>query len=137
VVIWDFLDRTFATGDRFAGAGKVIGWIVTRLFTRGYGSLDGVLKSPPLGVTQQWLKFAGAPILLVILVGLFQALKACAGNLRKIVVGHLATSPAEERLRFVGQGEHFSRTLLGWRVPLVGRGSFSSLSKDRQKCLSS
>jgi hypothetical protein len=44
-------DFAFADWDHFAGAGKMMVRIVTRLRTRSYGSLYGIFKTPPLVIS--------------------------------------------------------------------------------------
>ncbi len=49
--------------------------IVNGLIARSYGLLDGLLKTPPLLVPKQRLKFAGSPILRPVPYNLLQVLK--------------------------------------------------------------
>jgi hypothetical protein len=54
-------NRPLARPDHFAGAGKMIIKIDSRLIARHHGPADGFLKTPPLTVSEQRLKFTGAP----------------------------------------------------------------------------
>jgi hypothetical protein len=78
VVVTDDLYRTFTTLDRFAGVGKVMRWLISRLFTGGYGSINGVFKSPLLGIPQKWLKLSGAPIFRAMFISFPQVFKRLA-----------------------------------------------------------
>jgi len=61
--------------DHFAGAGKMMAWIVTGFFTRSYGSLYGILETAPLVIAQVRLKVAGGPILRAVLIDVHQVFK--------------------------------------------------------------
>ena len=68
-------NRTFAAGDRFAGAGKVMLRVVSGGFAGSHSPLDGILKTPPLAVSEHGLQVTGAPVLRAMLVGLPQFLE--------------------------------------------------------------
>lgn len=90
MVVLNDLYRALAARDRFADAGKVIVLPVSRLLTRGYGALDGLLEASPLAITQQHLQIAGAPVLGAVLVGLFYRLERLVAEGRQLCVAHLA-----------------------------------------------
>ena len=78
---------------------KVMAWIVTRLFARGYGLLNGILEASPVIVAQERLEVAGAPVFGTVVVGLFEALETCGPCLGQMVVGHVRFPPALSPLR--------------------------------------
>ena len=63
--------------------------LVTRLLTRGYGFLDGVLEPPPLAIPQEGLQVPGASVFGTVVVDLFEALETCGPCLGQMVVGHV------------------------------------------------
>jgi hypothetical protein len=60
VEIGNFTLSSLAMLDQFAGTGKMIGRVVTRLLARGYGALDRFLEAPPLAAAQERLEIPRA-----------------------------------------------------------------------------
>jgi len=69
------IGETLSTSDTIrywvAGAGKVMVWIISRLFARLYGFLNGIIKSSPLRITETRLQTPIAPVLNPMLIDFF------------------------------------------------------------------
>jgi hypothetical protein len=66
------LNRSFAAGDRFTGAGEVMPMRISRLFTGCYRPFNRLLEVPPLAVAEQRLQVTSAPVFGAMLVGFFR-----------------------------------------------------------------
>ena len=88
MIVLDDLNGPLATGDRFAGAGKVIIRIVSGLLTGTYGPLDRLLKASPLTVAEHGLQIARAPVFRAMRVGQLQVLERFAAESGQLIVAH-------------------------------------------------
>ena len=144
---------TILAADHFAGAGRMVARLVTRLLARGYGFPGGVLESPPLGLSQERLKVTGTPILGPVVVGLLRAVlrsrqpgasarpnTACGGSAREraylpLVGSRLAVngrpSAAPGPRRAGAPGRRTGRQTRPGPAAARGRGPFACPQRPR------
>lgn len=80
--------ETGAKIDHFAGAGKMVGRLISRLFAGGNGPFYGILEAAPLAVSQAGLEVPRAPVFRAVFVGFLEPFKGNATRRRQIIATH-------------------------------------------------